>query len=205
MSTTTLVTVTVDGKVYDLSPGPHTIVSIKKKAHIDSADRLDQDINNVVTHLPQNGSVTIVGGEVFISFPAVIEIIVNGKPHKIRRGSHSVASLKELVHVHAADVLQQDVGGTLTTLADEGTVVIEGGEVFMSLPAEVHITVDGKQYKVKRGKEKVASIKSIASVPAAYQLDQDINGVLTPLDQDGFVVINGGEIFVSFPATGSSS
>lgn len=71
--------------------------------------------------------------------------------------------------------------------------------------AEVGITVDGKQYNIRRGNEKVSTIKSIANVPAAYQLDQDVNGVLTPLDQNGSIVIKGGEVFISFPATGSSS
>ena len=71
--------------------------------------------------------------------------------------------------------------------------------------AEVSITIDGKPYNIRRGNEKVSTIKGIANVPAAYQLDQDVNGVLTPLDQNGSIVIKGGEVFISFPATGSSS
>jgi cell division protein ZapA (FtsZ GTPase activity inhibitor) len=136
----TNVTVTINGKFYELTPGVHTVADIKKKAAIHATDRLDQDVNNVLTPLQQDGAVTIVGGEVFVSFPA-----------------------------------------------------------------EVHIVVDGKEYKIKRGPELVSTIKRIANVPAAYQLDQDINGVLTPLDQNGSVTINGGEVFVGFPATGSSS
>jgi hypothetical protein len=71
--------------------------------------------------------------------------------------------------------------------------------------AVVKITVDGKSYEIKPGNEPVSAIKQVADVPPAYQLDQDINGVLTPLNQTGEVVIKGGEVFVSFPATGSSS
>jgi uncharacterized protein YabE (DUF348 family) len=199
------VTVTIDGKVYELRTGAHTVADIKKKASIPVADSLDQDVNNTLTPLPQDGTVTIAGGEVFVSSPAEIEVIVNGRPYKIKRGAQSVAAIKKLADVHAADVLQQDINGTLTTLPDDGTVTLSGGEVFMSLPAEVQITVDGKHYKIKRGIEQVSAIKKVASVPAAYQLDQDINGVLTPLDQNGTVTINGGEVFVGFPATGSSS
>jgi hypothetical protein len=136
----THVTVTINGKLYELAPGVHPVEDLKKKAGIAAADTLDQDVNNVLKPLPQDGSVTIAGGEIFVSFPA-----------------------------------------------------------------EVHITVDGKEYKIKRGTELIATIKKIANVPAAYQLDQDINGVLTPLDQNGSVTINGGEVFVGFPATGSSS
>jgi len=70
---------------------------------------------------------------------------------------------------------------------------------------KVTITVDGKTCSIHRGHRTVAEIKAVASVPAAYQLDEDVNGVLTPLPQDGAVTIKGGEIFVSYPATGSSS
>jgi uncharacterized protein YabE (DUF348 family) len=201
----TEVSVTIDGKLYALPSGSHLVADIKKKASISAADSLDQDVNNLLKPLPQDGSVTIVGGEVFVSFPAEIEIFVNGKSYKIRRGPQSVVSIKKIADVHAADALQQDINGTMTALANDGTVTLNGGEVFMSLPAQVHITVDGKQYKIKRGTEQVSEIKMVANVPAAYQLDQDVNGVLTQLDQNGTVTINGGEVFVSFPATGSSS
>ena len=199
------VTVTIDGKAYEVRPGAHAVADIKKTASIPAADRLDQEVNNVLTPLPQDGSVTIAGGEVFVSSPAEIEITANGKSYKTSRGAHSVAAIKKLADVPAADVLQQDINGMMTVLVDDGTVTLNGGEVFMSLPAEVQITVDGKQYKIKRGIEQVSAIKKVANVPAAHQLDQDINGVLTPLDQNGTVTINGGEVFVSFPATGSSS
>jgi uncharacterized protein YabE (DUF348 family) len=199
------VKVTIDGKLYDLRTGTHTVAELKQKASIAAADRLDQDVNSVLTPLPQDGSVVIAGGEVFVSAPAEIDIVVNGKSYKIRRGPQSVASIKRVAGVHAADILEQDIGGTLTALPSDGTVTLNGGEVFMSLPAEVDITVDGKQHKIKRGSEPVATIKKVAGVAAAYQLDQDVNGVLTPLDQNGTVTINGGEVFVSFPATGSSS
>lgn len=69
----------------------------------------------------------------------------------------------------------------------------------------VKITVDGKVFEIHRGRQTVTTIKQIAGVPLAYQLDQDVNGVLTPLEPGGAVTIKGGEIFVSYPATGSSS
>jgi len=69
----------------------------------------------------------------------------------------------------------------------------------------VSITIDGKPFELHRGNQSVAGIKALGGVPGANQLDLDINGVLTPLDQNGSVVIKGGEVFVSYPATGSSS
>ena len=71
--------------------------------------------------------------------------------------------------------------------------------------ATVNIIVDGKTFSIHRGHQSVSAIKTVSGVPQAYQLDQDINGVLTPLDQNGAVTIKGGEMFVSYPATGSSS
>jgi len=69
----------------------------------------------------------------------------------------------------------------------------------------VSITIDNTVYQIHRGKQNVSDLKKVANIALAYQLDQDVNGVLTPLDQNGHVTIKGGEIFVSFPATGSSS
>jgi predicted Rdx family selenoprotein len=69
----------------------------------------------------------------------------------------------------------------------------------------VEITIDGKTFQIHRGNQPVSAIKKLGGVPAANQLDQDVNGVLTPLDQNGSIVIKGGEVFVSYPATGSSS
>jgi hypothetical protein len=201
----TEVQITIDGKLYNVASGSHTVTELKKKASIHASDRLQQDVDGILKALPDDGSVQLSGGEVFVSAPAEVDIVVNGASHKIHRGTESVAAIKKIAGVPPADALQQDLGGVLKPLPDDGHVTINGGEVFMSLPSEVFITVDGKQHKIKRGTEPVSAIKKIANVPPAYQLDQDINGVLTPLDQNGTVTIDGGEIFVSFPATGSSS
>jgi predicted Rdx family selenoprotein len=203
--TAPLVRILIDGKAYELHQGTHMVHEVKQRASIPEADALAQDINNVVTALDQTGSVSITGNEVFLSFPAKVEVTINGKPHEVRRGDESVSGLKKLAGIAEADQLEQDINGFVTLLDQTGSVKINGGEVFLSFPAIVKITVDGKSFEIGRGKEPVAAIKKVASVPAANQLDQDINGVLTPIDQDGSVLIRGGEIFVSYPATGSSS
>jgi hypothetical protein len=69
----------------------------------------------------------------------------------------------------------------------------------------VKITVNGKELHVAPGKIKVAEIKKLAGEPLAYELSQIINGRPVLLDQDGFIEIKGGEIFVACPATGASS
>ena len=199
------VQVVIDGKPYEVDEGRHTIEQLKKKAGISDPHELDQDVAGTVTPLDQSGFVSISGGEVFVSFPPKVEIIVNGATVKIRRGTAAVADIKKHAHVAERDQLEQDTNGTLTTLDQLGNVVINGGEVFVSSPAEVSITVDGTERQIGRGSQPVSEIKRIGGVPAASQLDQDINNELTPLDQNGPVYIRGGEIFVSFPATGSSS
>lgn len=61
-----------------------------------------------------------------------VKISINGASKAIRTGHHTVAEIKKLGEVPVADELEQVVDGKLTPLADDGTVTIKGGEVFMS-------------------------------------------------------------------------
>lgn len=69
----------------------------------------------------------------------------------------------------------------------------------------VIIHVNSKEVPTRRGAHTVAEIKKLGGVPLADELDQKVSETIVPLDQDGKVVIKGGEVFVSFPATGTSS
>jgi hypothetical protein len=69
----------------------------------------------------------------------------------------------------------------------------------------VTITVNGHSYTLHRGRRTVVEIKQVAGVPLAYDLEQVIAGVLTPLPDDGSVVLKGGEAFVSHPKDAGSS
>jgi hypothetical protein len=69
----------------------------------------------------------------------------------------------------------------------------------------VTITVDTKPYKIHRGHQTVADIKKLAGVPLAFELEQLIDGKLTPLPDDGAVTIKGGEVFLSHPKDGGAS
>lgn len=70
---------------------------------------------------------------------------------------------------------------------------------------DVQITVDDKPIPIHRGRQTVVDIKKAAGVPLANRLDQLVNGVLTGIDQEGAITIHGGEVFVSFLASGGSS
>jgi hypothetical protein len=69
----------------------------------------------------------------------------------------------------------------------------------------VTITVDTKAYKIHRGHQTVVDIKNITGVPLAFELEQLIDGKLTPLPDNGDVTIKGGEVFLSHPKDGGAS
>lgn len=73
------------------------------------------------------------------------------------------------------------------------------------LKNEVPIFVNNAKYDIKRGPELVSTIKNIGNVPAADELEELIEGKLSPLPDSGSVEIKGGERFVSHPRTGKSS
>ena len=70
---------------------------------------------------------------------------------------------------------------------------------------DVHITVNGESRLIHRGHQTVVEIKKVGGVPLADELEQVIDGKLTPLADDGAVTIKGGEIFMSHVRSGGSS
>lgn len=69
----------------------------------------------------------------------------------------------------------------------------------------VAITVDNQEKLIHRGHRTVAEIKTVGGVALAWDLEQIIDGKLTPLPDDGAVTIKGGEMFASHPKDSSSS
>lgn len=65
-----------------------------------------------------------------------VSVSINSTEHRIARGNHTVAALKKLGGVALADDLEQVIDGRLTPLRDDGSVVIEGGERFVSHPKD---------------------------------------------------------------------
>lgn len=67
----------------------------------------------------------------------MVSITVNNEPVAIHRGSQLVSEIKRLGGVPAADELAQVIPGQpLKPLADDGSVVIKGGEEFVSYPKD---------------------------------------------------------------------
>jgi hypothetical protein len=69
----------------------------------------------------------------------------------------------------------------------------------------VKITINNSEKMIHRGNQKVFEIKTIGGVPLADDLNQLVDGKLTPLNDDGSVVIKGEEIFISHPKDSSAS
>ena len=65
--------------------------------------------------------------------PTVL-IVVNNENRRIHRGRNTVAEIKKVGEVPAADDLVQVQGGKLEPLPDDGSVTIKGGEQFISHP-----------------------------------------------------------------------
>lgn len=70
---------------------------------------------------------------------------------------------------------------------------------------DVTVQVDLETKTVHRGSYRVSEFKEKVGVDASRALDQVINGEFHPLDDDGHLVIKGGEVFVSHVRTGGSS
>ncbi len=70
---------------------------------------------------------------------------------------------------------------------------------------DVSVTVDNSPRMVHRGSHVVSEFKTLVGVDAAKELEEVIDGQLTPLDDAARVVIKGGEVFFSHPRTGGSS
>ncbi len=69
----------------------------------------------------------------------------------------------------------------------------------------VEIIVNDETFKIHRGRRSVAEIKAAGEVPQVDKLEQVIDGVLKPLDDNGSVVIKGGEEFKSHVPSGGAS
>lgn len=69
----------------------------------------------------------------------------------------------------------------------------------------VNVKIDGVEKPIHRGSHTVVELKTLLGVDQLQDLDQQIDGVLTPLANDGRVTIKGGELFFSHARTGGSS
>lgn len=64
-----IVTITINNQPFKIHRGRQSVAGIKKVGGVPLTDELEEVIKGKLTPLPDDGEVTIKGGEVFISHP----------------------------------------------------------------------------------------------------------------------------------------
>lgn len=90
----------------------------------------------------------------------------------------------------------QGKGQTMTTKPDHDN---SQGKDF------VIVSVDNEKKSVHRGAHVVSEFKKLVGVDESKDLDQIIDGQITPLKDADKIVIKGGEVFISHVRSGASS
>ncbi len=136
-----------------------------------------------------------------------VEVTLNNHPHHIFPGPNYVETLKEILGVPSSDIFERIVDGETKSLEDNTTVIIIGGELFLSRLREhkVEVTVDHEHDHVFPGPYIVSTFKEIVHVPPSKVLEQVVAGELKLLEDTETIVIRGGEVFLSHVRTGGSS
>jgi|GEM_PF-950121 len=134
----------------------------------------------------------IINGKLFVSFEPVV----------------TESELRTIGKIAAEDIIFLKVEGADREITKNQQVDLRPYpiEEFYTISGKlVQIKIDNKPYKVKPGKYSVAELKKVGGVKPSHDLDQLIDGKLVPLNDNGHVVIKGGEEFKSHPNDGSSS
>ncbi len=69
----------------------------------------------------------------------------------------------------------------------------------------VEVLVDRERKMVQAGPYRVSVFKHDVGVPPEKELDQIVDGVIKPLNDDETIVITGGEVFISHERKGRAS
>ncbi len=141
----------------------------------------------------------------------MLKLVINGKEFTWPKQYITGQEVKELASIPIEDALLlriekpwEDEAITNETRVD---LARPGIEHFYSIAAhrKVSIYINNREFKIDSGEHLVSELKQIGGVSPAYELEQLINGELTPLADHGKVEICGGEQFFSHVRDGSSS
>lgn len=142
-----------------------------------------------------------------------LELIINSEKFEWKEQYISGSEVRKLGKIPKEDKLFLDIERPWEDeiIADETKVDLArpGIEQFFSHKHEgsrlVEIHINTKSYPISRGKNTVVEIKKLGGVPEAHELEELINGKLTPLADDASVLIKGCEKFFGHVRDGSSS
>ena len=126
----------IDGENYVWPKQFITGLEVKTLANLDSEAEVFIKINGSFED-EAIGDDTIIdlnrpGLEHFYSVKKKVSIFINNNEKLVKPGSYSVSQIKALDNVPTAHELEQLIGGKLTPLDDNATVVIKGSEQFFS-------------------------------------------------------------------------
>lgn len=142
-----------------------------------------------------------------------LELIINAVKHEWPTQYITGAEVRKLGNIPTEDQILLDIerpwedeiitDDTKTDLARPGI------EQFFSKKHDVErlvsIYINDKEKKISRGKHTVGEIKEKGGVPSNHELEELIDGKLTPLADDAIVLIKGCEKFFSHVRDGASS
>lgn len=142
-----------------------------------------------------------------------LPLTINGTPFKWPHQYITGKEIRELGKIPVADEIFLGIKRPWDDelILDETKVDLARPEVeqFFSIrKGDKHIVtirVNDKPFKINRGNRTVSEIKSVGEVPQSHELEELIDGKLTPLGDNATVKIKGGEQFFSHVRDGSSS
>jgi len=141
-----------------------------------------------------------------------LELIIEGSNYKWDQQYITGFEIRELGRIAQEDeiflAIQRPWEDELVKDSDRIDLARPGIEHFFTKVRThgiVAIFINGPEFKILRGKYTVNEIKQVGQVPLAYELEEKIDGKLTPLKDDAFVHIKGGEEFFGHQRDGSSS
>lgn len=138
-----------------------------------------------------------------------LKLIINGTHFNWSEQYITGSKVRELGEISATEEIYLTIKkpGEDELIKDDTVVDLArpGIEKFYSTGKKVTIHIDNKPYKITKGEHSVSEIKVLGKIPEAYELEQVIDGQLTPLKDDAYVCIEGNEKFFGHPRDGSSS
>lgn len=142
-----------------------------------------------------------------------LPLTINSQPFKWPHQYITGKEVRELGKIPSADEIFLGIKRPWDDelILDETRVDLArpGVEHFFSIKkGEKHLVtihVNDKPFKISRGNHTVSEIKSVGGVPQSHELEELIEGKLTPLDDNATVKIKGEEQFFSHVRDGSSS
>ncbi len=136
---------------------------------------------------------------------------IDGKVYNWYEQYITGAEIKKLANIHLDSQLWVAITKPREDVKIEDDEKIDlarpGIEHFFSKPADttVKIKINKDDFRVEPGVYTVVELKNIGGVALGHDLEQVIDGKLTPLKDGASVEIKGGERFISHVKDGSSS